>query len=142
MAEPLEINELSFADLCEDLAALRRDPDSDSYEGNLYVGQEQSSGQSWLSNESIIASIPDDKLRLYADRYSRLARLCQQELSLRGSGVRKVRARSQRLGDDNSASQFATGRRSRQRREVSVEKSLKVLGLDAEKLKLLLEALK
>lgn len=133
----LEIDELSFADLCEDLAALRRDPDSDSYEGNLYVGQEQSSGQSWLSNEAIIASIPDNKLQLYADRYLGLARLCRQELTLRGKGIRQVRRESRELVDGLSP-ESPTKRRTRS----GLDKSLKVLGLDPEKLKLLLEALK
>jgi len=66
-------------------------------ERGRYEGYEQSSGQSWLANDVIIGSLPDNKLKTALARYRSLVRLCESELAARACAPRKPVANRRRV---------------------------------------------
>jgi len=65
------------------------DCSADRFGGRLYEGYEQCSGVSWLANDVIIGSLPDNKLRDALARYKALVRLCETELAARACVPRR-----------------------------------------------------
>jgi hypothetical protein len=98
-----------------------------------YEGYEATTGESWLSNQSVIASIPDDKLRLYQQRYRALLRLLDAEILARhtmaGASNHKRKPRTVSRGDAayQSVRAAARTRLRRSAKQPSTEELIKML---------------